>query len=71
MNVGKKQFLDLGKISFGKTDAFNELSELGPEFFLDSFVMNDKYRLSDFLNGKKYYICGKKRYRKNGIFEVS
>ena len=52
--------LNLDNISFGKTDAFNELSELGPEYFLDAFVVCDKYRLSDFLDGKKFYICGKK-----------
>ena len=60
MNILEKAALDLREIAFGKTDAFNELSELGPDYFLDSFVVNDKYRLSDFLEGKKYYICGKK-----------
>lgn len=60
MSASNNLSLDLGKISFGKTDAFNELSELGSDFFLDSFVVNEKYRLSDFLDGKKYYICGKK-----------
>lgn len=52
--------LNIEKIVFGKTDAFNELTELGPDYFLDSFVVNEKYRLQDFLSGEKYYICGKK-----------
>lgn len=60
MEKSKKAVLDLKSISFGKIDAFNELSELGTDYFLDSFVVNDKYRLQDFLDGKKYYICGKK-----------
>lgn len=60
MNISDKAGLDLRKIAFGKTDAFNELSELGSDYFLDSFVENDKYRVSEFLDGKKYYICGKK-----------
>lgn len=60
MHTEEKKSLELKRISFGMTDAFNELSELGPEYFLDSFVVNDKYRLSEFLEGKKYYICGKK-----------
>ena len=60
MCFGGKSNLALSKISFGKTDAFNELSELGSEYFLDCFVINNKYRLSEFLEGKKYYICGKK-----------
>lgn len=60
MSDPKNLILDLEKIVFGKTDAFNELTELGPDYFLDSFVVNEKYRLQDFLSGKKYYICGKK-----------
>lgn len=60
MSIAEKAVLDLNKISFGKTDAFNELSELGFEYFLDSFVVNEKYQLSEFLNGNRYYICGKK-----------
>ena len=60
MSAKNTVILNLDDISFGKTDAFNELSELGPEYFLDSFVVCEKYRLSDFLDGKKFYICGKK-----------
>ena len=60
MYTEEKTILELRRISFGKTDAFNELSELGPDYFLDSFVVNEKYRLTEFLEGKKYYICGKK-----------
>lgn len=52
--------LRLNEILFGKTDAFNELIELGQDFFVDAFVNNEKYHMNDFLQGKKYYICGKK-----------
>lgn len=60
MDFSENAVLELGKIAFGKTDAFNELSEFGAVYFLDSFVINDKYQLSNFVKGKKYYICGKK-----------
>ena len=60
MNISTEKKLELSQIAFGKTDAFNELMELGSDYFLDAFVENDKYRMSEFLSGKKYYICGKK-----------
>ena len=61
MNVRNElQRLQLKEILFGKTDAFNEVLQLGPDFFIDSFVENERYQKDDFLNGNKFYIVGKK-----------
>ena len=48
------QRLPLKEILFGKTDAFNEVLQLGPDFFIDSFVENERYQKDDFLNGNKF-----------------
>ena len=56
--VGKK--LELSQIQFGKTDAFNELSQLGYDYFVDAFVENERYQKKEFLNGNRFFIVGKK-----------
>ena len=52
--------LQLKQLFFGKTDAYNELLECGPEQFERSFLKNDAYSIDDFLSGLKYYIYGDK-----------
>ncbi len=54
------QGLPIEKIVFGKTDAFKELQACGQDYFVNSFVSNPKYHIDEFLNGQRYYICGKK-----------
>lgn len=61
--------LNFNKISFGKTDASNELSEVGDEFYLSSFWEYDKYRIKDFLEGKRYYIVGRKGTGKTALLK--
>lgn len=52
--------LRLKDLYFGKTDAYNELLETGPEQFEKLFWQNEQYNIKDFLNGLKYYIYGDK-----------
>lgn len=52
--------LPLKDLFFGKTDAYNELLECGPEQFARSFWRNDTYDINEFLSGTKYYIYGDK-----------
>ena len=52
--------LELKDLYFGKTDAYNELMETGPEQFEKSFWQNEQYDIEDFFNGIKYYIYGDK-----------
>ncbi len=52
--------LPLKDLYFGKTDAYNELLESGPEQFERAFWKNDTYCIDDFLHGLKYYIYGEK-----------
>lgn len=52
--------LQIKDIKFGKIDAHNELHELGEEFYLESFLEYDKYKISSFVNGENYFICGNK-----------
>jgi hypothetical protein len=52
--------LSLKQLQFGKTDAFNELKELGYEWFVKSFFLYEKYEINSFLKGQSYYICGEK-----------
>lgn len=56
----KMERIALDKIVFGKTDAFKELREFGQDYFVNSFVLNPKYHVEEFLSGSRYYICGKK-----------
>ena len=55
--------LILKNIYFGKTDAKNELNENTPEQrknFKDTFLLPAQFNLSDFVEGKKYFIYGLK-----------
>lgn len=52
--------LAINEIKFGKIDANNELQELGPEFYMDSFLLHEKYKVQSFISGENYYICGNK-----------
>jgi len=56
----KNKRLSIDHIKFGKTDAFNELIEFGTDYFIDSFVENERYCKNEFLNGNKFLIIGKK-----------
>lgn len=55
--------MPVSQIVFGKTDAFNELSTFGQEYFVNSFVSNPKYHIDDFISGSRFFICGKKGTR--------
>lgn len=55
-----KNKIPLKNIRFGKTDAFNELKEYGTEWFKKAFFNYEKYNIDDFIEGRKYYICGDK-----------
>lgn len=59
--------LSLDKLFFGKTDAFNEVKEYGPEWFKKAFFPYDKYKINDFINGHRYYICGEKGTGKSAL----
>lgn len=61
--------LSLKEIAFGKTDAFNELNTFGSDYFVGSFVSNPRYHIEDFLNGSRYYICGKKGSGKSALLK--
>ena len=56
-------------ILFGKTDASNELQEVGDEYFLDSFLPYEKYKINEFLCGKRYYIIGRKGTGKTALLK--
>lgn len=56
-------------ILFGKTDASNELQEVGDEYFLDSFLPYEKYKITEFLCGKRYYIIGRKGTGKTALLK--
>lgn len=65
MNIWRRTYmsdnkLQLKQLFFGKTDAYNELLECGPDQFKRSFLKNDAYSIDDFLSGLKYYIYGDK-----------
>lgn len=44
------------EIQFGKTDASNELIEVGNDYYLSSFLEYERYRIEDFFEGKKCLI---------------
>ena len=62
-----KEKISLNQIKFGKTDAFNELKELGPDWFTKAFFAYEKYELENFIDGKSYYICGEKGTGKTAL----
>jgi len=62
--------LQLHKIFFGKTDAKNELFVDKPQnrqTFLDSFLVPDNIRLSEFESGEKFFITGLKGTGKTAL----
>lgn len=56
-------------IKFGKIDAKHELQDFGDELYMLSFLPYDRYRIEDFLNGKLYYICGRKGTGKTAFLQ--
>lgn len=56
-------------IMFGKTDASNELNEVGDSFYVSSFLEYEKYQINDFFCGKKYYIMGRKGTGKTALLK--
>ena len=47
-------------IKFGKNDAHNELQEFGEDYYTESFLVYEKYKIHTFLAGENYFICGNK-----------
>ena len=52
--------MKIEEIKFGKNDAHNELQEFGEEYYRTSFLAYEKYKISSFINGENYFICGNK-----------
>ena len=59
--------LNISDLTFGKTDAFNELKEFGPKWFVRAFFPYEKYEIDSFINGNSYYICGEKGTGKTAL----
>ena len=57
------------QIDFGKTDANNEFIDKGSEKYLDSFYDYEKYNIPQFIDGKRYYICGNKGTGKTALLK--
>ena len=57
------------EIKFGKIDAKHELQDFGNELYMSSFLQYDRYRIDDFLEGKLYYICGRKGTGKTALLQ--
>ena len=56
-------------IKFGKTDASNELNEVGNDYYLASFLEYERYHIEDFLDGKKHFILGRKGTGKTALLK--
>lgn len=61
--------IPLNEIQLGKIDAYNEYQEYGVELFKNSFFKYDKYKIDDFINGRKYFICGNKGTGKTALLK--
>lgn len=61
--------IKISDIIFGKNDAHNELQEFGEEFYLESFLTYDKYKINSFINGENYFICGNKGTGKTALLK--
>lgn len=61
--------ISIKDILFGKTDAGNELQEVGNQYFLNSFLPYEKYKISEFLEGSRYYILGRKGTGKTALLK--
>ena len=55
-----KEKMKIEEIKFGKNDAHNELQEFGEDYYRASFLVYEKYKISSFINGENYFICGNK-----------
>lgn len=66
MSLDKLQIKD---IKFGKIDAHNELQEVGEDFYIDSFLEYDKYKINSFIKGENYFICGNKGTGKTALLK--
>ena len=56
-------------IKFGMIDASNELMEVGNDYYLSSFLEYERYRIKDFIEGKKYFILGRKGTGKTALLK--
>ena len=65
----EKEILKIDEITFGKIDAHNELQEVGYDYYANSFLKYDKYRIDKFWKGEKYYICGDKGTGKTALLK--
>lgn len=63
------EYIAIKELVFGKTDAYNELLEYGPEHFARSFLPYDAYNIDSFINGSKYYIYGGKGTGKTALLK--
>lgn len=63
------EYIKFRDIIFGKTDASNELNEVGDSFYVSSFLEYEKYQIDDFLRGKRYYIMGRKGTGKTALLK--
>ena len=61
--------LKISQIKFGKIDAHNELQELGEEFYMNSFLEYEKYKIESFINGENYFVCGNKGTGKTALLK--
>ena len=52
--------MPISQIVFGKTDAFNEHSSVGQDYFVSSFVANPKYHINEFMDGSRFLFAVKK-----------
>lgn len=65
----EKGKISIDEIKFGKIDAHNELQELGYDYYANSFMKYEKYRIDKFLSGEKYYVCGGKGTGKTALLK--
>ncbi len=56
-------------IIFGKTDASNELNEVGNSYYMSSFLEYDKYQINDFVDGRKCFVLGRKGTGKTALLK--
>lgn len=61
--------LKISEIKFGKIDAHNELQELGEEFYMNSFLEYEKYKIDTFISGENYFVCGNKGTGKTALLK--
>lgn len=67
--ISLNEKLRIDQIEFGKIDANNELQELGVDFYMQSFLSYDRYKVDSFINGQNYFICGNKGTGKTALLK--